>query len=252
MAIVITNVEVLDDVAPFLSPLKFDITFECLQALQEDTDIDIKVIYVGSAEDPSKDQVLDEVSVGPVPIGLNKITLQCDPPNPALIPPEDLKDATVILICFSYREKEFVRIGYFVMNEIPGEEPAEPPADSAPMKDDVDIEAEGGMDTEGGEGMDTDAGDEAPDLVDVRQMAVVEVEKKPATPIDPTLLTRNILSSKPRVTRFSINWGDESAELTNTDTVVAECADLNGDSLSGFPNGNIPVAPMDGMNFDDL
>lgn len=34
------------------------------------------MIYVGSAEDQSQDQVLEEVLVGPVPVGVNKFLLQ--------------------------------------------------------------------------------------------------------------------------------------------------------------------------------
>lgn len=39
-------------------------------------DLEWKVIYVGSAEDQSQDQVLEEVLVGPVPVGVNKFLLQ--------------------------------------------------------------------------------------------------------------------------------------------------------------------------------
>jgi hypothetical protein len=40
------------------------------------TDIDWKLVYVGSAESEKDDQVLDEVGVGPVNIGLNKFVLE--------------------------------------------------------------------------------------------------------------------------------------------------------------------------------
>lgn len=39
------------------------------------TDLEWKVIYVGSAEDTRYDQVLEEVDVGPIPIGVNKFVL---------------------------------------------------------------------------------------------------------------------------------------------------------------------------------
>ena len=38
-------------------------------------DLEWKVIYVGSAEDTRYDQVLEEVDVGPIPIGVNKFVL---------------------------------------------------------------------------------------------------------------------------------------------------------------------------------
>ena len=100
------------------------------------SDLEWKVIYVGSAEDQSQDQVLEEVLVGPVPVGVNKFLLQvcilsyfpvchdensplrqADPPNPALIAEEDLLGVTVILITCNYLGREFVRIGYYVNNE---------------------------------------------------------------------------------------------------------------------------------------
>jgi len=39
-------------------------------------DLEWKVLYVGSAEDVEHDQVLEEVMVGPVPVGINKFVLQ--------------------------------------------------------------------------------------------------------------------------------------------------------------------------------
>jgi hypothetical protein len=72
---------------------------------------------VGSAEDQSADQVLEEVMVGPVPMGVSKFVLTAEAPNTDLIPMKDLVGVTVVLITCSYREKEFVRIGYYVNNE---------------------------------------------------------------------------------------------------------------------------------------
>ena len=76
-----------------------------------------KVVYVGSAENSSHDQTLDEILVGPVPVGVNKFILQADAPDPASIPNSDVLGVTVILVTCSYRDKEFVRVGYYVNNE---------------------------------------------------------------------------------------------------------------------------------------
>lgn len=81
------------------------------------TDLEWKIIYVGSAEDPNYDQVLEEVFVGPVPIGINKFVLQANAPEYRNIKNEDLIGVTVALVTCSYIEQEFVRIGYFVNNE---------------------------------------------------------------------------------------------------------------------------------------
>ncbi len=76
-----------------------------------------KVIYVGSAEDAAQDQTLEEVMVGPVPVGINKFVLQAPAPDPAHIPQTDLIGVTVVLVTCSFLDHEFVRIGYYVNNE---------------------------------------------------------------------------------------------------------------------------------------
>jgi histone chaperone ASF1 len=72
---------------------------------------------VGSAHDKAQDQVLDEILVGPVPVGVNKFVLQADPPNPDSLPPTEILGVTVVLVTCSYKEREFVRVGYYVNNE---------------------------------------------------------------------------------------------------------------------------------------
>ena len=122
-AVNLTNVVVLDNPTAFTNPFQFEVTFECLQEL--DDDLEWRVTYVGSAEDENKDQVLEEVLVGPVPMGVNRFVLQADAPNAALIPREDVLGVTVVLLTCLFRKQEFVRIGYYVNNEIPGQQPAE-------------------------------------------------------------------------------------------------------------------------------
>jgi len=124
MALVtVANMVVLDNPAPFGNPLQFEITFECLQTLQDD--LEWKVVYVGSAENSTHDQILDEILVGPVPVGVNKFILQADSPDPSTIPSTDILGVTVILVTCSYREEEFVRVGYYVNNEMEGLEEVE-------------------------------------------------------------------------------------------------------------------------------
>lgn len=81
------------------------------------SDLEWKVVYVGSAEDMTRDQVLDEILVGPVPVGVNKFVLQADAPDPASIPNGDILGVTVVLVTCSYKDREFIRIGYYVNNE---------------------------------------------------------------------------------------------------------------------------------------
>lgn len=117
MALVaVTNVEVLDNPAPFSNPFQFEITFEC-HAPGIPDELEWKLIYVGSANDETLDQELDSVLVGPVSVGRNRFVFQAPAPDPTRIPNNDLKEVTVILITCSYREQEFVRIGYYVNND---------------------------------------------------------------------------------------------------------------------------------------
>lgn len=116
MALVnLTNIVVLDNPTSFTNPFTFEVTFECVQELEDD--LEWKVLYVSDAEDAEQDQVLEEVMVGPVPVGVNKFVLQSAAPDVSRIPEVDIIGVTVILITCSYREQEFVRVGYYVNNE---------------------------------------------------------------------------------------------------------------------------------------
>ncbi|XP_070562700.1 histone chaperone ASF1A-like [Ptychodera flava] len=161
MAIIqINNVVVLDNPSPFLNPFQFEITFECLDVLKED--LEWKIIYVGSAESEDHDQVLDTVLVGPVAAGRHMFVFQADPPDTSKIPLADAVGVTVVLLTCSYRNNEFVRVGYYVNNEY------------------------------------TDP----------------ELRENPSTVPQFDKMTRNILATSPRVTRFKIDW-DNNPEDEN-------------------------------------
>ncbi|KAJ1812112.1 Histone chaperone asf1 [Coemansia sp. RSA 2598] len=122
----ITNVNILEPESHFLASYKFEITFECLSQL--DDDLEFKLIYVSSPENKKLDQELDSLLVGPVPVGVNKFVFEADAPKVDRIPKEDIVGVTVILLSCSYKEKEFVRIGYYVDNMYTDEElQANPP-----------------------------------------------------------------------------------------------------------------------------
>mmetsp|Transcript_12370 Transcript_12370/g.18130 ORF Transcript_12370/g.18130 Transcript_12370/m.18130 type:complete len:207 (-) Transcript_12370:39-659(-) len=109
----VTNVVVLDNPTQFTNPFQFELTFDCLQDLSED--LEWKVIYVGSSESSDNDQILEEVLVGPVSSGCHKFVLQADAPDASLLH-DGVLGVTVVLITCSYRDHEFVRIGYYVNN----------------------------------------------------------------------------------------------------------------------------------------
>lgn len=83
-AIFITNIVVLNNPSCFFSPLRFEIIFECIEELQGD--LEWKMIYVGSAESEAYDQVLDTITVGPIPEGLHSFIFEADQPDAKRIP----------------------------------------------------------------------------------------------------------------------------------------------------------------------
>lgn len=142
-------------------------------------DLEWKVVYVGSSDSADYDQELEEVLVGPVTQGCHKFVLQADAPDATQIP--NLLGVTVVLITCSYQEHEFVRIGYYVNNELP--------------------EA----------GVDSIMGDDE---------TLPPQQPLPSTSVDLSKILRTILADKPRVTRFSIPW-DQDTALVNTEQIMS-------------------------------
>ncbi|KAG6506189.1 probable histone chaperone ASF1A [Zingiber officinale] len=124
-AVNITNVTVLDNPTAFLSPFQFEISYECLVSLEDD--LEWKLIYVGSAEDETYDQLLESVLVGPINIGNYRFIFQADPPDPTKIREEDIIGVTVLLLTCSYVGQEFIRVGYYVNNDYDDEQLREEP-----------------------------------------------------------------------------------------------------------------------------
>ena len=128
----VLGVEVLDNPTRFTNPFQFQITFECVApGIKEE--LEWKLTYVGNSEDEKFDQVLETVIVGPINIGRNKFVFQAPPPDWKLINPKDILEVTVILLTCSYRDVEFIRIGYYVNNsyadDVPIEDRIEPVKD---------------------------------------------------------------------------------------------------------------------------
>ncbi|KXZ56087.1 hypothetical protein GPECTOR_2g969 [Gonium pectorale] len=125
MAVSIVAVRARNNPAPFTDVLSFEIEYEALTNLQED--LTWKLVYVGSADSDQYDQVLENVEVGPVVAGTFTFVLEANPPSPEAIPADDLVGVTVLLLTCSYRDKEFIRVGYYVSNEYVDEELRENP-----------------------------------------------------------------------------------------------------------------------------
>ncbi|RKF55576.1 Histone chaperone ASF1 [Golovinomyces cichoracearum] len=121
------GVSVLKNPARFGDPYEFEITFECLEALQKD--LEWKLTYVGSATSNDHDQELDSLLVGPIPVGVNKFIFEAEPPDTNKIPDAEILGVTVILLTCAYDGREFVRVGYYVNNEYDSDElNTDPPA----------------------------------------------------------------------------------------------------------------------------
>jgi len=113
--------------------MQFEVSFECIAPLSDD--LEWKMIYVGSAESEQYDQELESVLVGPVEMGINRFIFQGDAPDVTRIPNDDIIGVTVVLVTCSYKEKEFIRIGYYVQNEWVN--PAWNPPDGAPPEENL-------------------------------------------------------------------------------------------------------------------
>ncbi|EJD44553.1 anti-silence-domain-containing protein [Auricularia subglabra TFB-10046 SS5] len=126
--ITIRSVEFLNNPARFLDPYRFKVTFECVNPLKDD--LEWKLIFVSSPGRTELDQELDDCLVGPVPMGINSFEFQGAPPDKSVIPPEDVLGVAALILTGSYRDQEFVRIGYYQNTEYDNPEMRETPPPS--------------------------------------------------------------------------------------------------------------------------
>jgi len=197
----VTAVRILDDPkkCSFNNNLRFQICFNCINPGVED-ELEWKVVYVGSADDESQDQILDTCLVGPCSVGKNRFVLQVPSPEVEKIPKKDLFGVTVLLICCSYRNQEFIRIGYYVKVEHP----------------DVKVSVETVEEIEKGGAEKEDKGEDGEEEEEQEQEGDGEpdvINQKFDIPdnLDYKFVTREVLDDQPRITRFNIKW-DETEE----------------------------------------
>jgi len=125
MAVTIRNVEFMNNPARFSDVYRFRVTFECIAPL--DDDLEWKLIFVSSPGDEALDQELDDCLVGPVPSGVNSFEFEGSAPDPSKIPEEDVLGVAALILTGSYRDQEFVRVGYYQNTEYDNEEMKETP-----------------------------------------------------------------------------------------------------------------------------
>lgn len=166
----VLDIRFLNNPAPIASPYEIEIQFECLDSLAHD--LEWKLIYVGSGF--SDDVELDSLLVGPIPTGVNKFVFTADPVDVSQIPSSDVLGVSVILLTASYDDREFVRVGFYSNNEYTNPE----------LREKYDKLLSEGTDEE---------------RAAWKFEGVKNVE-----------IQRNILTAKPRVTRFNIKWDNEN------------------------------------------
>ncbi|KAJ7699365.1 ASF1 like histone chaperone-domain-containing protein [Mycena rosella] len=123
--VTIRNVEFINNPAKFSDVYRFRVTFDCIAALKDD--LEWKLIYVSSPGNEELDQELDDCLVGPVPAGVNSFEFEGSPPDPSKIPAEDVLGVAALILTGSYKDQEFVRVGYYQNTEYDNEEMKETP-----------------------------------------------------------------------------------------------------------------------------
>eukprot|EP01010_Urceolus_cornutus_P004363 NODE_672_length_1430_cov_242.574222_g509_i0.p2 GENE.NODE_672_length_1430_cov_242.574222_g509_i0~~NODE_672_length_1430_cov_242.574222_g509_i0.p2 ORF type:complete len:155 (-),score=17.88 NODE_672_length_1430_cov_242.574222_g509_i0:886-1350(-) len=121
----ISNIILLENPAKYQDDFNFHIRFEAMEELSDD--LNWKLVYVGSSESEKYDQVLEDVLVGPVVRGPNEFVLNAPCPEWTKIPGPDVLEVTVILLICTYKDREFIRVGYYVNNDYETEAERESP-----------------------------------------------------------------------------------------------------------------------------
>ncbi|KAH9259522.1 hypothetical protein BASA81_001943 [Batrachochytrium salamandrivorans] len=204
-AVTITSIKVKDNPCTFVDPFRFEITFESTQNLQDD--LEWRLTYVGSADSEQHDQVLDSVLVGPVPCGVNRFEFEAPSPDVTKIPNSDLLGVTVVLLECLYRDKIFVRVGYYVNNDDPNAVVPSVLIGAGQASDEVlgeDEEEEEEEEDEEEEGEEEEA-------ATAKRVKMAEPEVMPPAPVPVTIpppkdIRRTLLEDAPRITRFPIDW----------------------------------------------
>lgn len=60
--------------------------------------------------------------MGPVPTGVNSFEFEGSAPDPKKIPHEDIMGVAALILTGSYKDQEFVRVGYYQNTEYDNEE----------------------------------------------------------------------------------------------------------------------------------
>jgi histone chaperone ASF1 len=112
----ILHIKVLNNLCHIDSLFLFEIIYEIKYCLQND--VKINAIYITSSFETHNDQELDYFTLPGNKLGKFKVTLKIRAPKYDNFKLEELTEVTVILLTVLYENKELIRIGYFLNNEI--------------------------------------------------------------------------------------------------------------------------------------
>lgn len=102
--------------APLSADFAFELSFLCLHDLT--LPLHWRLIYVGSADDKSKDQEIESVELGPLKRGSLKFTFEADPPDFSKIDSDDIWGTTVLLLEGSYRNQVLKNLASYSFSRI--------------------------------------------------------------------------------------------------------------------------------------
>jgi histone chaperone ASF1 len=112
----ILYIKVLNNFCKIDSLFIFEVLYEVKYVLQND--FEVKIVYITSPLEKDSDQELEIFIIPAKKKGKYKILLKIKPPDYKNIKLEEITEITVILLIVSYNNKELVRIGYYLNNEI--------------------------------------------------------------------------------------------------------------------------------------
>jgi histone chaperone ASF1 len=164
-----------------------------------------------------------------------------------------MKGVTVLLLQCSYRQKEFIRVGYYVNNEMPGDTIVQPLTLDNPA-----AAAAASSSYQQHQPTATEAMMLALQQQDPQQ-TVEDTELNQGLPADPNLLIRSVLADKPRVTRFNIPWtAAQEAEIDmNNDDIMGgsstgAISGADGSSATGGTGNDMMDYDDIGMQLDEI
>ncbi|SOV79323.1 histone chaperone ASF1, putative [Plasmodium sp. gorilla clade G3] len=111
----VTKVIVNNPICDILDPFVFTIEFEALNKLE--ADLEWKIFYISAVNnegESNQDIELDNIFLGPIERGVMMFDYAVNPPDYKNMDIDSVLGLQAILISANYKEKEFIRIAYYM------------------------------------------------------------------------------------------------------------------------------------------